>query len=107
MTGLEFHVVADRAKESDGVQIWPPHFKLFAYRIRDGCDDFHEILDTANERYIRDANHSCADTLAFAFTLPGHGAACEDVGVSHEMLHKHCDDIRLSNGLLHLAVAVV
>lgn len=119
MAPLELHLVAKRSSDAEGPaldpQLWPPHFKLLGYHCilessRVGCDSFLELLDASNELHLRDADHvegdSPGDTVAFAFALPGRLASCEDVGLSHDLLHKRVDALRESDEVLHLAIVV-
>merc|ERR1712008_463387 len=93
MSPLEFQLVCKRDDGALDSQRWPPHFRLFAYQCaaprRAPSGNYEEILDSANARTIRDADHfrfAIPESIALAFTLPGRGAGCEDIGISHELL---------------------
>lgn len=117
MAPLEFQLVMKRINQdvesAADLHNFPPHFKLFGYECVASCraasGSFVELLDTANEGRIRDADYqegATTQTLALAFTLPGRGAGCEDVGVSHELLHEHVDALKQSERQLHLMLVV-
>eukprot|EP00929_Paragymnodinium_shiwhaense_P032023 TRINITY_DN17823_c0_g1_i1.p1 TRINITY_DN17823_c0_g1~~TRINITY_DN17823_c0_g1_i1.p1 ORF type:complete len:258 (-),score=61.97 TRINITY_DN17823_c0_g1_i1:30-803(-) len=110
ITPLELQLVAETSSAEALLAAMPPHFKLFAYQCvgtrRPPSGNFEEILDTANLRFLRKASAEDSNKIALAFTLPGSGAMCEQVGVSHELLHQCIDDLQKSDGTLDLALVV-
>merc|ERR1711971_1134076 len=66
MAPLELQLIAKRAGASGDpeadIQHWPSHFKLLGYQcagsIRTDSTSFVELLDTANEKRMRNAHYS-------------------------------------------------
>lgn len=117
MAPLELQLLTKRAgvntDSREEQQNLPPHFKLLGYRLTDSsrtdADTYVELLDTLNEKRIRDADYTesaLPPTIALSFTLPGRLARCEDAGVSHDLLQKRVDAFRQSDQALHLAILV-